>query len=244
MPEIGPPGSESGGRKRAHGNRPAARLRKHRMSHRPPTGYAPPLDSTPLRLKPQRDTMRTMIQSVVVSILLGGFTGAAAQLPPEITVDRYLLQAEQLMAEEDYKAALEVMDKIMALQKEHNLTLPKEFHSKYAQAAFSAGAVQAVLESVNRYLVEAGREGEFYREALKLLDEAEAQAVREQEIQRIRATFERGIPTEMEFVRITAGEFRMGSTSSEAYGREQPVTQVRISRSFDLGKYEVTQGQW
>ena len=36
MPEIGPPGSESGGRKRAHGNRTAARLRKHRMSHRPP----------------------------------------------------------------------------------------------------------------------------------------------------------------------------------------------------------------
>ncbi len=34
VPEIGPPGSESGGRKRAHGNRTAARLRKHRMSHR------------------------------------------------------------------------------------------------------------------------------------------------------------------------------------------------------------------
>ena len=35
MPEIGPPGSESGGRKRAHGNRTAVRLRKHRMSHQP-----------------------------------------------------------------------------------------------------------------------------------------------------------------------------------------------------------------
>ena len=46
VPEIGTPGSESGGRKRAHGNRPAARLRKHRTSHRLPTGYAPPLDST------------------------------------------------------------------------------------------------------------------------------------------------------------------------------------------------------
>ncbi len=46
VPEIGTPGSESGGRKRVHGNRPAARLRKHRMCHRPPTGYAPPLDST------------------------------------------------------------------------------------------------------------------------------------------------------------------------------------------------------
>ena len=48
----------------------------------------------------------------------------------------------------------------------------------------------------------------------------------------------------MEFVRIPAGEFRMGSASPEALSwREQPVTQVRISRSFDLGKYEVTQGQ-
>ena len=50
VPEIGPPGSESGERKRAHGNRPAARLRKHRMSHRSPTGDAPPLDSTPVLL--------------------------------------------------------------------------------------------------------------------------------------------------------------------------------------------------
>ena len=58
VPEIGPPGSESGGRKRAHGNRPAARLRKHRMSHRPPTGYVPPLDSTPLRLKPRLGEFR------------------------------------------------------------------------------------------------------------------------------------------------------------------------------------------
>ena len=46
MPEIGTPGSESGGRKRAYGLRTAARLRKRRTSHRVPTGYAPPLDST------------------------------------------------------------------------------------------------------------------------------------------------------------------------------------------------------
>ena len=36
----------------------------------------------------------------------------------------------------------------------------------------------------------------------------------------------------------------MGSTSSEAYYDEQPVTRVRISRGFWLGKHEVTQGQW
>ena len=46
------------------------------------------------------------------------------------------------------------------------------------------------------------------------------------------------------FVRIPAGEFRMGSTSSEAESDEQPVTQVRISRGFWLGQYEVTQAEW
>ena len=48
----------------------------------------------------------------------------------------------------------------------------------------------------------------------------------------------------MEFVRIPAGEFLMGSTSADADDGEQPVTPVLISRAFDLGKYEVTQGQW
>ena len=48
----------------------------------------------------------------------------------------------------------------------------------------------------------------------------------------------------MEFVWVPAGEFRMGSTSSEAYNNEQPVTQVRISRGFWMGKYEVTQAEW
>ena len=36
----------------------------------------------------------------------------------------------------------------------------------------------------------------------------------------------------------------MGSTSSEAYSDEQPVTQVRISRGFWLGQYEVTKAEW
>ena len=36
----------------------------------------------------------------------------------------------------------------------------------------------------------------------------------------------------------------MGSTSSTAGDDEQPLTRVRISRGFWLGKHEVTQGQW
>ena len=50
----------------------------------------------------------------------------------------------------------------------------------------------------------------------------------------------------MEFVLIPAGEFDMGSPSDEE-GRmddEWPVHRVKISKSFYMGKYEVTQKQW
>ena len=48
----------------------------------------------------------------------------------------------------------------------------------------------------------------------------------------------------MEFVWVPPGEFWMGSTSSEADSDEQPVTRVRISEGFWLGKYEVTRSKW
>lgn len=50
----------------------------------------------------------------------------------------------------------------------------------------------------------------------------------------------------MEFVRIPAGTFQMGSPDSEP-GRiynEGPVHQVTIGQPFYLGRYEVTQTQW
>ena len=48
----------------------------------------------------------------------------------------------------------------------------------------------------------------------------------------------------MQFVRVPAGEFSMGATGAWAYSSEVPVTQVRISEAFWIGKHEVTQGQW
>jgi formylglycine-generating enzyme required for sulfatase activity len=46
---------------------------------------------------------------------------------------------------------------------------------------------------------------------------------------------------DMNFVRIPAGEFQMGSGNS---GDESPVHRVKISRDFEMGKCEVTQAQW
>ena len=48
----------------------------------------------------------------------------------------------------------------------------------------------------------------------------------------------------MEFVRIPAGEFLMGSNGNLADDDERPVTRVRIRSAFWMGKYEVTQQQW
>ena len=115
---------------------------------------------------------RGVIGRVVLGVWLGCVT-AAAQLPPEIMVDRYLLRAERLMEAQDPKGALELMGKIVALQEEHGLTFPREFHFKHAQMALLAGAVQEAIDAVSMYLVEAGREGKSYREALELLEEAE-----------------------------------------------------------------------
>ena len=69
---------------------------------------------------------------------------------------------------------------------------------------------------------------------------------------RVRIALEKAGPTAgetrvfdgIEFVWIPPGDFRMGSTSRHADPDEKPVTRVRITRGFWLGKYEVTQRQW
>jgi formylglycine-generating enzyme required for sulfatase activity len=52
--------------------------------------------------------------------------------------------------------------------------------------------------------------------------------------------------TPLEFVRIPAGRFRMGSPESEAQRQadEGPPRWVTITKDFWLGRYEVTQEQW
>ena len=108
---------------------------------------------------------------------------------------------------------------------------------------------------------QAGREGESYEVALKLSEHLEreiaeaelvewerlARAEREAREARVAATRQRAakeLPSEiraMEFVRIPAGRFQMGS---EFVYDGIPVHQVRVSRTFELGKYEVMQSEW
>ena len=122
--------------------------------------------------------MQKMTIGVVVAVLLGGFTVAAAQLPPNIVADRELVRAERLISEGDHSGALEAMNGIVALQSEFNLTLPDAFHFKYAEVALAAGRFEGALDAVTQYLVDVGREGLFYTEALALLDRIEQMQLR------------------------------------------------------------------
>ena len=124
-------------------------------------------------METKQDTMLGVIARVWVTVCLGYITGFAAQLPPEMLVDKYLLQAKMLSEEKKHEGALEAMDRIVVLQKAHDLTLPGDFPFHYAQTALAAGSVQAAIDSANRYLSATGREGKYYREALELLVKAE-----------------------------------------------------------------------
>ena len=113
-------------------------------------------------------------------------TGNARQLPPEILVDRHLVRVERLIADQAYGAARDVIAEIEALQQEHDLALEEEFHFTYARMAFAAGLHETAISSVNEYLLAAGRDADFYRDALELLDSAE-EALRLAEAERRRA---------------------------------------------------------
>ena len=112
-----------------------------------------------------------------VATLLAGFTIASAQLPPKIEADKNLIFAEQLYTAKNYTEAFAMMQKVLALKKEHSLTLSDEFHFRYAQIALSVDSTQIALEQVGKYLTATGDGGEFYKEALALMLKAEGNEV-------------------------------------------------------------------
>ena len=171
---------------------------------------------------------------------------AAMQLPPDIQADRYLVRAQRQIEEQDFAGARQSMEQILELEAEHGLHLPAEFFYRYAEVLGRLDLHDEAVEAVTKYLTLAGRDGEHYREALELLDQAE-QAKAAVEAAAEAARRRPGESREfagMEFVWVPAGEFLMGSTSKESDDDEQPITRVRINQGFWLGKYEVTQEQW
>ena len=195
-----------------------------------------------------------------------------AQLSPAILLDSYLLRAEQSVRDRDQRGAQEAMEQLVALHEEHELVLVAEYHYRYARVWNAVRAWDQALASVMRYLELTGRQGENYVDALRVMNEAtaaieeveRARERREAEDARRRAAAERAraeserqlnaaraVLAQMDFVRIPAGQFRMNPSEvlRRGYPREHPANyyerrDVRITRAFDMGRYEVTQSEW
>ena len=186
---------------------------------------------------------------------------AASQLPPEIQADLHLRRAEQAVREGDAATARAAMERLDALQSGHGLEPAAEDHYRHAQAWAAAGEPGRAMAAAVRYLQAGGRDAEHYTKALDLINREgtpeAAPAARNTGAGRVSPEVPAGSSAVeppragelrafdgMEFAWVPAGEFRMGSTSAEAGYDEHPVTRVRISRGYWLGKYEVTQDQW
>ena len=186
---------------------------------------------------------------------------AASQLPPEIQADLHLRRAEQAVREGDAAGARAAMERLDALQSGHGLEPTTEHHYRHAQAWAAAGEPERAMAAAVRYLQAGGRDAEHYTEALDLINREgaleAAPAARNTDAVRVSPDALSASPVArepragelrvfdgLEFVWVPAGEFLMGSTSAEALGYEQPLTRVRISRGFWLGKHEVMQAEW
>ena len=191
-----------------------------------------------------------MLAALLAPVSSGG------ELPPEVQVDRLLVQAEREIKDGEHWSAVFTFERILAICEEHGLGIPAEFWFRHAGVLHSAGLHEGAIEASTRYLKEAGRGGTHYQAALELLDAAEvglAEARREEA--RAKAAAERAAreadarraaiaPSVPEMVVVPAGTFRMGCVSGrQCRSSERPVREVRIE-SFELSKHEVTFRQW
>ncbi len=178
------------------------------------------------------------------------------ELSPEIRIDRLLVQAERESANGEYWSGAVTLERVLEVYNEHGLAIPADFWFRHAGALQEAGLHEQAVEASTRYLREAGREGEHYQAALRILDAAELDLEETRRAEaRARAAAERAereaaeraaaiaasIP---EMVAIPAGTFRMGCvTRGNCDNVERPVHEVRVS-AFELSRYEVTFAQW
>ncbi|MDD9996818.1 MAG: SUMF1/EgtB/PvdO family nonheme iron enzyme [Rhodospirillaceae bacterium] len=204
------------------------------------------------------------IQQTVVCTLIAMMCGTTivvhavegADLPPEIEVDRLLVQADRESREGNHWSAVFTLERVLQVSEEHGLEIATAFWFRQAGAFQNAEMYEPAVEALTRYLNEAGRDGEYYQAALELLDaaevglaearwrEAQAKAAAERAARDAEARRAAIAPFVPEMVFIPAGTFRMGCvTGRQCRSSEKPVRDVRIE-SFELSKYEVTFAQW
>ena len=175
-------------------------------------------------------------------VLAFGPLGLLAQLAPDIEAGLHALRAQSAIEDQHYARARVELEKILELHAQHDLPVPEETYFRYAAVLQQQGALEDALNNVRLYLGQAGSRGDSYTAALQLAVRVEREIAELEKAETERAA--RKLAEGLEFVRVPSGTFRMGSKSKLADPDELPLRQVRITRAFEIGKYEVTQSEW
>lgn len=167
-----------------------------------------------------------------------GFRVARTQeLPPEIQADRFLMEAERRIGNRDFAAALAALDRIVALQAEHDIEMPPEFLVRRAHVAVRTGQYEEAISAATQYLQQVGRAREDYAAVVEVLNEADGWLAE--------GVF-RDCPVCPVVIEVPAGSYLMGSSTSEP-GRsddEGPGHRVMIDYPLVVGVHEVTFDEW
>ena len=158
-----------------------------------------------------------------------------ADLPPEIQIDRLMVQAERETRDGSHWSAAATLERVRQLLEQHSLEIPVALYFQQGLAYNKAGLHQRAIDLVTVYLQKAGRDAEDYRAALQVLDASEA---------------------ELERARLAQGR---AVAEAERREREAAIRQTAISAAipemvavpagrgvgpFELSKFEVTFAQY
>lgn len=107
----------------------------------------------------------------VIALLLAAPVCPASALAPAYEADRLLLASEAALSEKLYSEARQYLDQARAL----GVQLPAEFHYYQAQVREHDGQTAKAQQSYEAYVNQAGKEGRYYRPALKSITRLKAQ---------------------------------------------------------------------
>ncbi|MFZ7110166.1 MAG: DUF1566 domain-containing protein [Desulfatiglandales bacterium] len=111
---------------------------------------------------------------VVIAIVLlftVGYSLSAMALPPEMEADRLLLSAAKHLGSPQATVEFEKI-------RELNMKLPTEYYYYYGKHLYETGSLKEANGNIEKYLEEAGRDGEFYEDSLQMITAIEEEAKR------------------------------------------------------------------
>ena len=109
-----------------------------------------------------RELARTAGRNAVVLVVAMLITTPcrAAELPPEIQIDRLLVQAERETRDGNHWSAVYTLERVLRLHEEHGLEVPSGSWFHQATVFQDAEMHERAIQASTRYLRDAGREGD------------------------------------------------------------------------------------